>query len=103
MMYLIRTIAVGAGIHLLWIYLVAVSLVTFCFYGIDKRQAIHHNGRIPEAWLHLLALAGGTIGAFIGQQFFRHKTKKWKFRLIFIIIAVLQAGFIAWWILNNTA
>lgn len=84
-------------IHPLWIYLLTLSLITFLFYGYDKYQAINQNTRIPEAILHLIALAGGTVGAFAGQLFFRHKTKKLSFRVIFITIAVVQIGLILWW------
>ena len=88
-------------IHPLWIYLITLTLITFCFYGHDKHQAIYQKNRIPEAVLHFLALIGGTVGAFAGQLVFRHKTKKLKFRLIFIIIVLVQAGFISWWIVNK--
>jgi uncharacterized membrane protein YsdA (DUF1294 family) len=85
------------SLHPGWIYLIAVSVITFLFYGYDKFQARRNGTRIPELVLHLLALAGGTIGAFLGQILFRHKTKKWQFRLVFILTALVQAGLIAWW------
>jgi len=84
-------------IHPLWIYLFTLTLIAFLFYGYDKYQAINRNNRIPEAVLHLLTLAGGTIGAIAGQLLFRHKTKKLSFRVIFITIAVMQIGVIVWW------
>lgn len=98
---LCSTIAKGVNLQLIAAYLVIISLITFCVYGYDKRQAIRQKRRIPETWLHLLALAGGTIGAFAGQQFFRHKTKKWKFRLIFITLAIVQGIIIVWWLMNR--
>jgi len=88
-------------INPLWIYLITITLITFLFYVYDKYQAIHQNTRIPEAVLHLLTLAGGTIGAIAGQLLFRHKTKKLSFRVVFIIIMVVQIGVIAWWYLYN--
>ena len=88
-------------IHLLWIYLITLTLITFLFYGYDKYQAINRNTRIPEIVLHLLTLAGGTIGAVAGQLLFRHKTKKLSFRVVFIIIAVVQIGLIMWRYLYN--
>jgi uncharacterized membrane protein YsdA (DUF1294 family) len=90
-------------IHPLWIYLLTLTLITFLFYGYDKYQAINQNNRIPEAVLHLLALIGGTVGAFIGQLIFRHKTKKLSFRVVFIIIAVMQIGIVLWWYLREKA
>ncbi|MEN6308803.1 MAG: DUF1294 domain-containing protein [Anaerohalosphaeraceae bacterium] len=95
------TLWYSTDIHPLWIYLVTLSLITFLFYGYDKYQAIGHKSRIPEAVLHLLVLAGGTAGAFAGQLVFRHKTKKLSFRMLFIIIAVLQAGLVLWWFLRT--
>ena len=85
------------ALHPGWIYLIAVSVITFLFYGYDKFQARQNGTRIPELVLHLLTLAGGTIGALPGQILFRHKTKKWLFRLVFILIVIIQAGVITWW------
>lgn len=90
-------------IHPLWIYLITITLITFLFYGYDKYQAINQKSRIPEAVLHLLTLAGGTIGAIAGQLMFRHKTKKLSFRVVFIIILVVQIGLIVWWYLREKA
>jgi len=72
--------------------LIGISVIAFVFYGYDKRQAIRNRPRVPEVILHMLALLGGTPGAFIGQLVFRHKTKKLRFRIVFIAIALLQAG-----------
>jgi uncharacterized membrane protein YsdA (DUF1294 family) len=80
--------------YLLAAWLIAVNVVTFGFYGHDKRQARTNGGRIPEVVLHGLALMGGTLGAYAGIVFFRHKTIKPSFRLIFGLIAVLQMGLV---------
>jgi uncharacterized membrane protein YsdA (DUF1294 family) len=40
--------------------------------------------------LHLLALLGGWPGAVLGQQLFRHKTKKVVFRLVLWLILALH-------------
>ncbi len=101
---LILSICIGiamwyyTSIHPLWSYLLTLTLTTFLFYGYDKYQAIHQNGRIPEAILHLLALAGGTAGAFAGQLVFRHKTRKLKFKSGFILIVILQTGLVLGWV-----
>jgi len=100
---LLLSAAIGAALwyytpmHPLWIYLTTVTLLTFSFYGFDKHRAVRQKGRIPEVVLHLLALAGGTVGAFAGQLIFRHKTKKLKFRLVFFAIIAVQIGFVLWW------
>ena len=71
-----------------------MSLITFAAYGIDKRQAKKNGRRIPEARLHWLALMGGWLGAWAGQQFFRHKTQKLRFRIIFWAIVAMHLALI---------
>ena len=79
-------------VSLLYAYLIGMSIIAFVFYGYDKRQAVKNKSRVPELILHMLALLGGTPGALLGQLFFRHKTKKLRFRIVFLAIALLQAG-----------
>lgn len=62
---------------------VLLSLSAFAVYGFDKRRAQHDGRRIPEKTLHLMALFGGWPGALAGQQFFRHKTRKLSFQIVF--------------------
>ena len=76
----------------LYASLIGMSFIAFVFYGYDKRQAIRNRLRVPEVILHMLALLGGTPGAFLGQLVFRHKTKKLRFRIVFLAIVLLQAG-----------
>lgn len=71
-------------------YLMSISVATIFFYGYDKNRAKKNKIRVPEIVLHLLAVAGGTPGALLGQILFRHKTKKWRFRVVFILILILQ-------------
>lgn len=61
-------------------YLLAVNLLTFVTYGVDKWKARHNRWRIPEATLLLLAALGGSIGALLAMRVFRHKTQHKKFR-----------------------
>lgn len=80
-------------------YLV-MSLVAFVAYGLDKRAATRGRSRIPESTLHLLALAGGFPGAWIGQRAFRHKRRKVPFMVVFWLIVLVHAaswGLWAWW------
>lgn len=71
------------------IYLAAINVITFILYGIDKWKAIHKKWRIRESVLLLFAFIGGSVGAIIGMQSFRHKTQKAKFKfgvpIMFII------------------
>ena len=41
-------------------------------------------------WMAILAAAGGTPGAFVGQLLFRHKTRDRRFRVVFSAIAAVQ-------------
>jgi uncharacterized membrane protein YsdA (DUF1294 family) len=68
-------------------YLCAVNLVAFCLFGIDKRRAVRGAWRIKERTLFLSAILGGSIGAILGMQVFRHKTKHSSF--VFGIPAIL--------------
>ena len=51
--------------------------------------------RVPEAVLHGLAFAGGSLGADGGMQLFRPKTTKSSFRIFFWFIVVMQLLLIA--------
>ena len=55
-------------------YLIALNIVTFFVYGIDKWKAKHGSWRISEATLLLLAIIGGSIGALLGMKVWHHKT-----------------------------
>lgn len=61
-------------------YLLAVNLLTFVTYGIDKYKARHNRWRVREASLLLLAALGGSIGTLLAMKVFRHKTQHKKFR-----------------------
>lgn len=78
------------------IYLV-MSSVTFLFYWSDKRRAQTERRRISENSLHLMGLIGGWPGGLLAQQLFRHKTRKWRFQLIFwSMILIHDAFWIDW-------
>ena len=49
-------------------YLLAINTVTFIMYGIDKYKAKKAKWCIPEATLLLLAVLGGSIGAWMGMK-----------------------------------
>jgi uncharacterized membrane protein YsdA (DUF1294 family) len=77
-------------------WLAGLSVVCFAYYGYDKRQARAGGPRVPEAALHTLALLGGTAGALAGMYFFRHKTVKASFRIVFFLILALQVALAAY-------
>lgn len=78
--------------NLLMIYLLAINLFTFVAYGIDKLKAKRHRWRIPEAKLLLLAIAGGSIGAWMGMFVWHHKTMHKKFKYGVPAILFLQTA-----------
>ena len=47
-------------------YLLGINAVTFIVYGIDKYKAKKAKWRIPETTFFLLAVVGGSIGAWMG-------------------------------------
>ena len=48
-------------------YLLAINAVAFIVYGIDKYKAKKAKWRIPEVTLLLLAVVGGSVGAWMGM------------------------------------
>lgn len=74
---------------------IGASFISFALYARDKHAAKRGHWRTPENTLHLLALAGGWPGAAMAQYFFRHKSKKTVFRVVFwlTVVANLAALF----------
>lgn len=72
------------------IYLLAMNVLTFIVYGIDKLKARKHWWRIPEATLLLLAALGGSLGAWMGMRLWHHKTLHKKFSYGVPAIIALQ-------------
>lgn len=74
----------------------AMSLVTFLMYAIDKGAAEGGKRRVPEGRLHLFELLCGWPGALVAQQFFRHKTRKTSFQVVFWFYVVLNLAVLVW-------
>lgn len=72
------------------IYACVINVIAFFMYGFDKQKAKRRQWRIPESTLLGVAVIGGSIGAFLGMQIFRHKTKKPKFYIGVPMIFALQ-------------
>ena len=68
------------------------NVITFFLYGIDKWKAKKDRWRIPESTLLLLAVLGGSIGAWLGMKIWHHKTMHKKFKYGVPLILVLQIG-----------
>ncbi|MEJ6709810.1 MAG: DUF1294 domain-containing protein [Amylibacter sp.] len=72
------------------LYLLAINTSAAALLYYDKRQSRSGGWRIPENTLLGFAILGGSIGAKIAQQKFRHKTRKQPFANILNAIIVLQ-------------
>ena len=85
-------------------YLIIINIVTFLVYGIDKWKAWKTMWRIREASLLMVAVLGGSIGAWLGMKVWHHKTQHKKFRYgipAIIIIQLVIIGFFLYLQLNH--
>jgi uncharacterized membrane protein YsdA (DUF1294 family) len=83
-------------------WLIAATIVTFAFYGLDKGLARFERlrVRVPELVLNLLALGGGFVGAWFGRLVWRHKTNIRKHQTMLLILllgTLLHTGGIYLW------
>ena len=67
-----------------------MNVAAFAAYGSDKYRSMHGQWRIRERTLLLLALLGGSAGAWLGMQVFRHKTQHLKFKYGVPVIFLIQ-------------
>jgi uncharacterized membrane protein YsdA (DUF1294 family) len=79
---------------LAWAYFI-LSVITLILYGIDKFSALKEGQRVSEKTLHVFALLGGWPGAYLGQQFFRHKISKKNFMRIFWLSVFINVAVLA--------
>lgn len=81
-------------------YLLAINEVTFIVYGIDKYKAKKAKWRISEATLLLLAVLGGSVGAWVGMKVWHHKTMHKKFKYGIPAILLIQIALMAYLHMN---
>lgn len=81
-------------------YLLAINAVTFIVYGIDKYKAKKAKWRISEATLLLLAVLGGSVGAWMGMRIWHHKTMHKKFKYGIPAILLIQIALMAYLHMN---
>jgi uncharacterized membrane protein YsdA (DUF1294 family)/cold shock CspA family protein len=94
---IVAFLLVYVGVSVAWpmpawvlvVYLVT-SILSFVVYAVDKRAATTGGWRISESSLLALGIIGGWPGAILGQQVFRHKTRKAGFRSAFWGTVVLN-------------
>ncbi len=73
------------------IWLVIINSLGFFIMGLDKRRARRQKYRIPESRLWFIALIGGSLGAWIGMNVFRHKTKHIQFAFGLPLLTIIWA------------
>ena len=77
-------------------YLLAINIVSLFLYGIDKYKAKKGQWRIPEATLLMIAVIGGSIGAWVGMRLWHHKTMHKKFKYGIPIIIIMQVSLVVY-------
>jgi uncharacterized membrane protein YsdA (DUF1294 family) len=70
-------------------------VVGFAAAVADKRRARRGAGRLPEAAFHALALVGGWPGELVGFALARHKTRKARFLVPFVLCSLVNAAVMA--------
>ena len=65
------------------IYIVIINIIGFLAMYIDKQKAKRGSWRIPENTLFI-------ITAIAGMYLFRHKTKKWTFKIGLPVLLILD-------------
>ena len=77
-------------------YLLFINIITFMMYGIDKLKAKKGKWRISEATLLMMAIVGGSIGAWAGMRIWHHKTMHKKFQYGIPAIIIMQIALVVY-------
>jgi len=80
----------------LMIYLFLINALAFVLMLMDKQRAKEKAWRIPEATLMGIAAIGGSLGALLGMQLARHKTKHPKFTIGVPVFLILHIILVMW-------
>ena len=72
----------------LMIYLIIINIISLFICIIDKVKSIHNKYRISEKTLLFLSGIGGCFGMALGMNISHHKTKKLKFKLVYILCII---------------
>lgn len=75
--------------------LAAANLVSFGMMAYDKRCARLGRWRVPERRLFMAAACFGALGGVLGMKLLRHKTRHWRFRILFPLMLAVQAALVA--------
>ena len=77
-------------------YLLAINALSFILFGLDKYKAKKGKWRISEATLLMIAVIGGSIGAWAGMRLWHHKTMHKKFKYGIPIIIIMQVSLVVY-------
>jgi uncharacterized membrane protein YsdA (DUF1294 family) len=75
---------------LLYFYFLIVSILSFIVVGYDKYLARNKKRRISENALLFWVILGGSLGARMGMEVFKHKTSKRSFLWKFFSVVIIQ-------------
>jgi Predicted membrane protein len=77
--------------------LVVLNVISFSMFVSDKKRAVKGSRRTSERTLLIVALFG-PFGAAIGMNLSRHKTRKLKFKLVylFLVLHLVLIVFLLW-------
>ena len=75
---------------ILFVYLILINAASFLLMHIDKKKAVRHQWRIPEAVLIGISAVGGSLGGILGMLVFRHKIRKPRFYLGLPLLLILH-------------
>lgn len=79
---------------------VILNVIAFAMYVWDKHKAKNDQWRTKESTLLIAALIG-PWGAVAGMKYARHKTRKLKFKLVYVFL-VLHIVVLAYLFYTNT-
>ncbi len=86
--------------YLLLVVFAAINIITFFVMANDKRKSMAggNTERTPEGIIFFMAAAGGSLGVYLAMLTFRHKTRKWYFKLgiPLLIIQNTATAYVMW-------
>ena len=72
--------------------IVAINMIAFIMYGLDKFKAKRGKWRISETALFVIAMVGGSVGALMAMSLFHHKTQKNSFKYAIPVIMIVHVA-----------
>lgn len=87
-------------VKIILIVILAVSLINFIVYGVDKLKAKGGAYRVPEKVLLGLSFLGGALGGILAMNLFRHKTKHWYFWVVNVLSLIIHIAVLGFFFLK---